>query len=297
MYTIGGSKLKDVLKKIVCALLTMSLFSACLLFSACDGKKPDVPPPNEEEEIPEEKESVLPQNIDKKDAAGNAEKYAPENVAALPESRLFGKTVYWLGSSVTYGDASLGDAVPDYIAKRNNCVCVKEAVSGTTLMKSNWSNKTYIDRLLKGALPQQAAPDLFVCQLSTNDMYYNQFGEVTADDVKDKTSFNRYTTAGAIEYIIAYAKETWNCKIAFYSNPYFEYKNYGYGDIVEIMSKIAAKWQIEFWNMYEDETMSLFEFDDETLKLYMYDWIHPTRAGYLKWWTPYFEKNIAENIA
>ncbi len=291
--------MKDLLKKSVSVILVAVLISVCgAMLCSCRKPQPNIPPSTgSETEPPDEKESVLPQKIDKKDAVGNAEKYALSSISALPESALCGKTVYWLGSSVTYGDASLGEAMPDYIAKRNNCVCVKEAVSGTTLMKSNWSNKTYIDRLLKGALPADTAPDLFVCQLSTNDMYYNLFGEVTADDVKDMASFNRYTTAGAIEYIIAYAKKTWDCKVAFYSNPYFEYKNYGYGDMVSIMEKIAAKWNVEFWNMYTDKEMSFSLFDDETLKLYMYDWIHPTKAGYLEWWTPYFEKNIANCLA
>lgn len=247
-------------------VLLCVFFIICMTLTACADSTdmPVIDDDDVQEELP------LPQSVPNEELAGNNEIYAVDNVQQIQESILSGKTVYWLGSSVTYGDASMGEAVPDYIAKRNGCTSIKEAVSGTTLMKSNWSKKTYVDRLLNGALTVNVKPDLFICQLSTNDMYYiNMYGEPSADDVRDIDAFDRYTTCGAIEYIIAYAKQTWDCDIAFYSNPYFEYKNYGYGDLVKSMKIIAEKWGIEFWNMYEDTNMSFSQFDDAKLKLYM----------------------------
>ena len=65
---------------------------------------------------------------------GNAQRYAPENVKRLPDIGLTGKTICYLGSSVTYGAAAKGVSFVEYIAKRNGNEYTKEAVSGTTLV-------------------------------------------------------------------------------------------------------------------------------------------------------------------
>ena len=77
---------------------------------------------------------------------GNAEEYHLENVTPLENSPLAGKKLLFLGSSVTYGSASLGVSMADYIAVLDSCDVVKEAVSGTTLAKMGAS--TYVSRLL-----------------------------------------------------------------------------------------------------------------------------------------------------
>ena len=63
---------------------------------------------------------------------GNAQRYEPENVKRLPDIGLTGKTICYLGSSVTYGAAAKGVSFVEYIAKRNGNEYTKEAVSGTT---------------------------------------------------------------------------------------------------------------------------------------------------------------------
>ncbi len=68
------------------------------------------------------------------------------------ETAITGKTFYWLGSSVTLGMESGDVAVADYIAARNGATCVKEAVSGTTLIDEPYkkifaSYDSYITRL------------------------------------------------------------------------------------------------------------------------------------------------------
>ena len=42
--------------------------------------------------------------------------------------------------------------------------------------------------------------------------------------------------------------------------------------------------------MYSDQSFN--KISNEERKLYMEDNIHPTKAGYLKGWTPYIEKEI-----
>ena len=67
---------------------------------------------------------------------GNGEKYSLDNAAPNADSPIEGKTVLFLGSSVTYGSASGGVSFADYIEKRDGCEMIKSAVSGTTLVES-----------------------------------------------------------------------------------------------------------------------------------------------------------------
>ena len=43
-------------------------------------------------------------------------------------------------------------------------------------------------------------------------------------------------------------------------------------------------------DLYIDEEFN--DIDEDTYNLYMYDKIHPTKAGYLEWWTPKIEEDL-----
>lgn len=218
--------------------------------------------------------------------AGNDTAYSIDNVTSVNNNPLENKKLIFLGSSVTYGAASKGVSFADYIGKRNNCVVVKEAVSGTTLVDSGVNS--YIKRL-RGI--KEADADIFICQLSTNDATQKkEFGEISSS--KNIEDFDTSTVAGAIEYIIAYAQGKWNCSIVFYTNP--RYKSEAYGKMVELLMQIKDKWNISVIDMYNDEEFN--SISDEKYTLYMADSIHPTQAGYLEWWTPYFEKELNEVV-
>lgn len=218
---------------------------------------------------------------------GNAEQYDLANVQKRAGSPLEGKHILFLGSSVTYGAASQGVSFADYIAARNGCTITKEAVSGTTLVDSGV--ESYIARLKK--MDQSAAADLFVCQLSTNDATQKKpLGRVS--DSFDKDAYDTSTVAGAIEYIISYAKDTWGCSVMFYTNP--RYDSQEYAAMVELLQEIREKWGIAVIDMWNDGGFN--EITPEQRSLYMADSIHPTKAGYLEWWTPYMEKVIFEVI-
>ena len=70
---------------------------------------------------------------------------------------LLGKTVLFLGSSVTYGACSGGYSFVEALAERTGLIPVKEAVSGTTL--ADVEDVSYIARMLR--LPDTLRPDLF----------------------------------------------------------------------------------------------------------------------------------------
>lgn len=79
---------------------------------------------------------IVTQKIKERDFSphpGNAEEYDVKNVAPIEPGILTGKSILFLGSSVTLGTASEGVSFADYIAKRNGCEFLKEAVGSTTL--------------------------------------------------------------------------------------------------------------------------------------------------------------------
>lgn len=221
---------------------------------------------------------------------GNAEQYAVENVAENPDSPLRGKTIIYLGSSVTDGYGACGTSFVEYIEKRDGVNSVKEAVGGTTLVTTD--DTSYIPRMEKIDASIQA--DAFVCQLSTNDASKDMpLG--TVSDSFDRADFDTTTIAGAIEYIISYAGETWNCPVIFYTGT--QYDSEKYGEMVDLLLQIQEKWGcgvIDLWNNEE-----LNHITDEERSLYMLDGVHPTKAGYLHWWLPtmeaYLESVITDN--
>lgn len=232
------------------------------------------------------------------DYTGNGPEYSVENVTPLENSPLEGRTYLFLGSSVTYGDAEPGGgatSMVEFIAKRNSCTVIKEAVSGTTLAKVEETayGKNYTDRLddYIAAADRAGHLDGFVCQLSTNDTsQVKDFGSITDDGVRDSSAFDLDTTCGAIEYIIASVKETWDCPVAFYTN--CRYDNERYPELVELLEEAAEKWDITVIDLYTSEGFN--NISDEQRALYLKpDGLHPTKAGYLEWWVPKFEEVLA----
>lgn len=189
------------------------------------------------------------------------------------------KSIIFLGSSVTYGAFSDGVSFVDYLCNRNGFSMYKEAVSGTTLVDEG--PDSYVSRMKTINFD---SADLFVCQLSTNDAGQEKpLGKIS--ESKNPFSFDTKTIAGAIEYIVAYAREKWNCPIVFYTNP--KYDNELYAQMVELLKKLSQKWDFQIINLWDDAEFN--NITDEQREVYMADPIHPTKDGYEKWWLPYFE--------
>lgn len=214
---------------------------------------------------------------------GNYGEYDLKNTEALQSSPLKGKTIIFLGSSVTYGYGSMGVSFADFLEVTDGITAIKEAVSGTTLadVKSN----SYVSRMK--TIDKNIKADAFVCQLSTNDATKEMpLGEIS--DSFDTNDFDTLTVAGAIEHIIAYAKETWNCPIVFYTQA--KYDSEYYGKMVELLLEIQKKWNInviDFWNDAQINSIT-----EEEKQLYLVDHIHPTKAGYKVWWLPKIQESL-----
>ena len=217
---------------------------------------------------------------------GNSSDYDLDKVKPIKNSPLKGLSFLFLGSSVTIGFKSCEVSFPEYLSKRNGFEYVKEAVSGTTLTDGN---ESYIERLRK--LKTAKSFDFLVCQLSTNDAYCQRnFGTISESfSIED---FDTSTIYGAIEYIISYAKTRLNARVVFYTSPYYE--NEHYKKMVQGLLAIQKKWKIGVIDMYSDPYFN--KLDIEKKELYMADPIHPTKAGYLEWITPYMEKHLYQMI-
>ena len=211
---------------------------------------------------------------------GNAIEYDINNVSLAEPGILTGKRILFLGSSVTFGTASGGVSFADYIAKRNGCECLKEAVGGTTLVSGKYS---YFRRLKQ--VDKNRSFDFFVCQLSTNDAATQKPLGTSADRTDD-------TVLGAINAIVSYVRETWGCPIVFYTNTYFE--SDAYAAMVNGLKELAEKEDFGVIDLYTDEAFNTIS--DEQRKLFMFDSIHPTMAGYLVWWTPKMEEYLSEYL-
>lgn len=274
-------------------------------------------------DVPHKIEYSIPEDKDLVDTINaNAEQYDVLNVSKVPNHPLEGKTIYWLGSSVTYGASSAGQAVADFLAAKSGCISKKEAVSGTTLFNDGKTKNTgelsYVSRLLssKAFDEHNDAVDAFVCQISTNDCTNDRLdkrGVMTAEDNFDLESFDTATTLGAVEYIIGYVVEHFDCPVFFYSGSYFSDGSNGksrqnnnpkgseYGKLVSSVKDIAAKWDkrpgtdVRVIDLYNDQDFNAAA-SDKYYGWAMNDPIHPKKAGYLQWWTPYFEDALCNEI-
>ena len=139
-------------------------------------------------------------------------------------------------------------------------------------------------------MPQ--APDCFLCQLSTNDATFRSVpGRVSRSFRAD--DFDASTTVGGMEAILAMVREKWDCPIVFYTAA--RYDNPRYHKLVNLLVDLQEKWDFALLDLWHGNAFNALS--PEERALYMNDAIHPTRAGYLLWWLPQFQKILTEVLA
>ena len=227
------------------------------------------------------------------DAPGNGEEYRVENLEVHPDSPLAGKKILFLGSSVTFGAASEGQSFVELFEKLDGVDAVKDAKSGTTLADRTslpallffGNGESYVKRLKKHDAGEEI--DCVVCQLSTNDATMKRpLGEIAPSE--DPADFDVKTVTGAMETIIRYCRDTWNCPVVFYTGS--RYDSEEYAAMVKRLYELQEKWGIGIIDLYTDDAFN--DIEKETYDLYMYDSIHPTKAGYVRWWMPKMEEDL-----
>ena len=230
-------------------------------------------------------------------APGNADAYSAENLERHLTSVLSGKSILFLGSSVTYGAAAQGQSFVELFEVLDGVHAVKEAKSGTTLVDKTsvlakvafGNGDSYVKRLK--AVDPTIPVDCVVCQLSTNDATMKlPLGEIVPSESGD---FDTGTVTGAMEFIIRYCRDTWDCPVVFYTGSYYESAEYT--AMVERLYDLKGKWNIGVIDLYTDDAFN--DIDEETYQFYMFDPIHPTKAGYVEWWMPKMESELTSILA
>lgn len=237
----------------------------------------------------------------------NFKQYDVSSCTLDENSPIKGKKIYWLGSSVTLGMCSQNQAVPDFLDAMTGTVSAKEAVSGTTLFdKKQNGQDSYVTRLKNTTkFDKEEKIDGFVCQISTNDAkssFSSMWGSVSETYEYDPNKIDVSTTAGAMEFVVTYVEQTWDCPIFFYSGSYFTDSGVrkstnpskeNYEKIISLTEDVAEKWNkvegydIQIIDLFHDEEFN--SISDKDYKLYMHDPVHPFKAGYKLWWTPEFK--------
>ena len=226
--------------------------------------------------------------------------YVVKNEEKDESDPLSGLEIAWLGSSVTYGQAgggySMADAIEDTHSATN---CYKYAISGTTLAEyhsehclpvdGDGFHGSYVNRMKM--ISKDKHFDLFIVQLSTNDATGDiPMGEIS--DGKELEDFDTATVIGAMEYIVKYAMDTWNCPVMFYTGT--QYDSEQYGEMVKATLELQKKWDFGLIDLWNNDEMNAVSEDD--YEKYMKDGIHPNRTGYVEWWTPQFEAAIIDYL-
>ncbi len=201
--------------------------------------------------------------------------YNYQNLACHP---LYGKMIYHLGSSISYGHANNGVSFAEQIRDITGSTMNKQTVSGTTL--SMQASNSYAQRFSNFTFSDN--PQFLVLQLSTND--FTRSG-ITLGTVGTATEgFDTNTTAGAMEYIISETKKkSPNTQIVIYSsavkdgwkNNHAEYSRFA---TIEL-NKLQSKWGITIVDLYGADKI----FAEGMI---MSDDIHPNKQGYASLFTP-----------
>lgn len=214
---------------------------------------------------------------------GNLPRSNPSSETLNPRSLLYGKQIGFLGSSVTYGAAAGGNSFVEYLQAKDGVIPTKSAISGTTL--AGLAPKTYTSRLRED-FDQQTNYDAFVCQLSTNDgRAHKKMGRITPDS--QTTQFDRDTTIGAIEDILAYVQAHFNCPVVFYTC--VRKADQEYAELVRQLYALQAKWSFYILDLWADPVVKAAIARTPNL---MADDAHPTKMGYKQLWTPLFEQKL-----
>lgn len=188
---------------------------------------------------------------------------------------LEGKTILFLGSSVTEGSAAGGYSFADALAEHDHIKMYKEAVGGTTLAGD--SDSSYTARMKRGHLPPDVPADALICQLSTNDA---------------SQGFPIASVESAIREVVRYTRATWGCPVYFYTGTKFD--SAAYAEMVGLLHRLAGELEFEILDLWSDPEMLAVSADDYAS--YMADPIHPTREGYIRWWYPKFRAFLQERL-
>lgn len=83
-------------------------------------------------------------------------------------------------------------------------------------------------------------------------------------------------------------RDTWGCPVVFYTNARFDSESYP--AMVARVHELADKWGIGVLDLWTAEEFNAIS--EAERAVYMYDSIHPCKAGYRDWWGPELERQL-----
>ena len=151
----------------------------------------------------------------------------------------------------------------------------------------------------------------FVIQLSTNDAgqfideectKHLPFGSVLENSIKNSSMFDKNTSLGALEYMIAKAIETWNCKVSVFvchmdTATFSTYKSNNfditkiktnYADLYDGAKAIKEKWGCNFIDFWDNEEINSKL--NSNIGKYFSDSLHLQSDGYEATYYPVFRE-------
>ncbi|MBQ6488892.1 MAG: SGNH/GDSL hydrolase family protein [Solobacterium sp.] len=228
---------------------------------------------------------VLTRYGTKKDHPGNDPKYDPQTLQQR-QTALSGKQILWLGSSFSAGTGSGGTALTDYLKQINDAEIINESLAHSYL--SSVTQNSAVKRF-RSSLALVSHADYLVIEVSPIDA---EMTHGAVSDSMDRFTFNIKTTTGALEYLIAYARELWDPVIILFTLPYCS--DPAYEQLLSRIHQVSDKWNVHLIDMYNDRELE--NPDPVKRSLYMSDISHPTKAGLRDWIVPYMQEKLL-NIA
>ncbi len=228
---------------------------------------------------------VLTRYGTKKDHPGNDSKYDPETLEAR-KTALYGKRMLWMGSSFSAGTGSGGITLCDYLTHINSMEIINESLAHSYL--SSVTQNSAVKRF-RSSLALVSHTDYLVIEISPIDA---EMTPGTVSEGFDRFTFRIKTTIGALEYLIAYARDLWDPEIILFTLPYCS--DPSYERLIGQVHEVSEKWNVHLIDMYHDRELE--NPDPVKRSLYMTDITHPTKAGLRDWIVPYMQKKLL-NIA
>nr|DAL86149.1 MAG TPA: GDSL like Lipase Acylhydrolase [Caudoviricetes sp.] len=207
-----------------------------------------------------------------------------KNIINDADNKLANKILFNFGDSIAAGDGNNGKGYAELFATKHNMICHDFAVGGATLGETSSNN---ITTQVSTAISKGITPDYILIEGGTNDIagYNVPIGTMTND--YNVNSFDKTTSAGALEWIIYTLKTKYpNAKIAFVS--VHKMGSRDYAKQVErqgMCCNVCKKWSTPVIDIFNRGTLNTFlpehhKFTNPTQAQPNGDRTHPNDVGY-----------------